>query len=254
MTTDAPVVDVPEEDVGGTMTLLEHLLELRSRVTWMAAAVLAGMVVFFIPAIGFRAIEFLKEPALSQNADFQTQAITPMENIVTFFRVALLGGLAIGMPMLVYQSMRFVTPALMPSEKRWVYPIVIGASLSFVLGMAFAYYLVLPPAFKFLFSFGAEEIADPNPTISSYMDLTTRLILILGFVFQTPIIVMGLAKLGVVSARQLLGFWRWAIVGAFAISAVATPTPDPVVQTLVAGPMLVLFFVGIGLAWFVRRD
>ncbi len=236
------------------MTLLEHLLELRSRVTWMAAAVLAGMVVFFIPAIGFRAIEFLKEPALSQNADFQTQAITPMENIVTFFRVALLGGLAIGMPMLVYQSMRFVTPALMPSEKRWVYPIVIGASLSFVLGMAFAYYLVLPPAFKFLFSFGAEEIADPNPTISSYMDLTTRLILILGFVFQTPIIVMGLAKLGVVSARQLLGFWRWAIVGAFAISAVATPTPDPVVQTLVAGPMLVLFFVGIGLAWFVRRD
>jgi sec-independent protein translocase protein TatC len=254
MTTDTPGADAPEEDAGGTMTLLEHLLELRKRVTWMAAAVLVGMVVFFIPPVGFAAIEFLKEPALSQNTNFQTQAITPMENIVTFFRVALLGGLAIGMPMLVYQSMRFVTPALTPSERRWVYPIVIGASLSFVLGMAFAYYLVLPPAFAFLFSFGAEEIADPNPTISSYMDLTTRLILILGFVFETPIIVMGLAKLGIVSARQLLGFWRWAIVGAFAISAVATPTPDPVVQTLVAGPMLVLFFVGIGLAWFVRRD
>ena len=236
------------------MTLLEHLLELRKRVTWMAAAILVGMVVFFIPPVGFGAIEFLKEPALKQNADFHTQAITPMENIVTYFRVALLGGLAIGMPMLVYQSMRFVTPALTPGEKSWVYPIVIGASLAFVLGMAFAYYLVLPPAFNFLFSFGAEEIADPNPTISSYMDLTTRLILVLGFVFETPIIVMGLAKFGVVSARRLLGFWRWAIVGAFAISAVATPTPDPVVQTLVAGPMLVLFFVGIGLAWFVRRD
>ena len=254
MTTDTPGADAPEEDVGGTMTLLEHLLELRTRVTWMAAAVLVGMVVFFIPPIGFGAIEFLKEPALKQNADFHTQAITPMENIVTFFRVALMGGLALGMPMLVYQSMRFVTPALTPKEKRWVYPIVIGASLSFVLGMAFAYYLVLPPAFAFLFSFGAEEIADPNPTISSYMDLTTRLILILGFVFETPIIVMGLAKLGIVTARQLLGFWRWAIVGGFAISAVATPTPDPVVQTLVAAPMIALYFLGIGLAWLVRRD
>ena len=252
---DAPSLDAPEDEAPrGSMTLLHHLLELRTRVTWSAGAVMLGMIIFFIPAVGFAAIEFLKEPALSQNANFRTQAITPMENIVTFFRVALLGGLAIGMPMLVYQSMRFVTPALTPSEKRWLYPIVIGASLSFVLGMAFAYFLVLPPAFKFLFSFGADEIADPNPTISSYMDLTTRLILILGFVFETPIVVMGLAKLGVVSARKLIGFWRWAIVGGFAISAVATPTPDPIVQTLVAGPMITLYFLGIGLAWLVRRD
>ena len=256
MTSEAPVVDSPEQNErsAGTMTLLEHLLEVRTRVTWMAAAVMAGMIVFFIPPIGFGAIEFLKEPAFKENADFQTQAITPMENIVTYFRVALLGGVAIGMPMLLYQSVRFIAPALTREEKRWLYPIVIGASLAFVLGMAFAYYIVLPPAFAFLFNFGKDQIADPNPTISSYMDLTTRLILVLGFVFETPIIVMGLAKLGVVSPRRLFGYWRWAIVGAFAISAVATPTPDPVVQTLVAGPMLVLYFVGVGLAWFVRRD
>ena len=235
------------------MTLLDHLLELRSRVTWMAVAVVAGMIVFFIPAVGFGAIEFLQEPALKQNADFRTQAITPMENIVTYFRVALLGGVALGMPMLVYQMMRFVTPALTPAEKRWVFPVVIAASLAFVGGMAFAYYVVLPPAFGFLFNFG-RSFADPNPTISSYMDLTTRLILILGLVFETPIIVMGLAKLGIVSARKLLRWWRFAIIGGFAISAVATPTPDPVVQTLVAGPMITLYFVGIGLAWFVRRD
>ena len=256
MTSEAPVVDSPEqsERSAGTMSLLEHLLELRTRVTWMAAAVMAGMIVFFIPPIGFGAIEFLKEPAFAENTDFQTQAITPMENIVTYFRVALLGGIAIGMPMLVYQTVRFIAPALTREEKRWLYPIVIASSAAFVLGMAFAYYIVLPPAFAFLFNFGKDQIADPNPTISSYMDLTTRLILVLGFVFETPIIVMGLAKLGVVSARRLFGYWRWAIVGAFAISAIATPTPDPVVQTLVAGPMLVLYFVGIGLAWFVRRD
>ncbi len=261
MVSEAPGVDSLQEDelqederTTGTMSLLEHLLELRVRVTWMAAAVMAGMIVFFIPPVGFGAIEFLKEPAFKQNAEFHTQAITPMENIVTYFRVALLGGVALGMPMLVYQTLRFITPALTPGEKRWVYPIAAGCSAAFVLGMAFAYYVVLPPAFAFLFNFGKDQIADPNPTISSYMDLTTRLILVLGFVFEIPIVVMGLAKLGVVSARKLLGWWRWAIVGAFAISAVATPTPDPVVQTLVAGPMLVLYFLGIGLAWFVRRD
>ena len=248
-----PLPPEAQQSQGGSMTLLDHLLEFRSRVMWMAIAVVAGMVIFFVPAIGFWAIEFLQEPALKENPDFRTQAITPMENIVTYFRVALLGGISLGMPMLVYQGMRFVAPALTPVEKRWMYPIVIAASLAFVLGMAFAYLVVLPAAYDFLFNFG-KSFADPNPTISSYMDLTIRLILILGFVFETPIVVMGLAKLGVVSARSLMRFWRFAIIGGFAISAVATPTPDPVVQTLVAGPMIALYFVGVGLAWFVRRD
>lgn len=244
---------------GGTMTLLDHLMELRTRVTWSAGAVVVGMLIFFLPPIGlsnepiaFTVIEFLLEPAQRQNPNFSTQAITPMENIVTYFRVALLGGVALGMPMLIYQGLRFVLPALTPSEKRWLIPIVVGASVSFVAGMAFAYYIVLPPAYKFLFSFGS-SFADPNPTISSYMDLTTRLILVLGVVFETPIIIMGLARLGIVNARRLIGWWRYAIVGAFAISAIATPTPDPVTQSLVAAPMIVLYFIGIALAWLVRR-
>lgn len=242
------------------MTMLEHLLEVRSRITWSAAAVVAGMIVFLIPPfplsdepIGFAVIDLLKEPALKRNADFGTQAITPMENIVTFFRVTLVGGLALGMPVLIYQALRFVHPALEPAEKRWIYPIVFGATLAFALGMAFAYFLVLPATFAFLGTFGS-SFADIEWTISSYIDLTTRLILVLGFVFETPIFVMGLAKFGVVSARGMLGAWRYAVVGAFAISAIVTPTPDPVVQSLVAGPMILLYFVGIGLAWFVRRD
>jgi sec-independent protein translocase protein TatC len=252
-----PVPDQEPESssfrAGGEMTLLEHLLELRNRVMWAGAAVIVGMAVFLWPDLGFAAIQFLTEPAVQQNPAFRAQAITPMENIVTYFRVALLGGLSLGMPMIVYQTLRFVTPALTPSEKRWVLPVTIGASLAFLLGMLFAYYIVLPAAYGFLFSFGS-SFADPTPTISSYMDLTTRLILVLGFVFETPIIIMGLAKFGIVSARKLLGFWRYAIVLAFAVSAIATPTPDPITQTLVAGPIVVLYFFGIGLAWFVRRD
>jgi sec-independent protein translocase protein TatC len=86
------------------------------------------------------------------------------------------------------------------------------------------------------------------------MDLTIRLILVMGFVFETPILIMGLAKFGVVSASRLWKWKPWALVMAFVISAIATPTPDPVTQTLVAAPMVVLYFVGIGLAWLVRRS
>ncbi|MDA0352349.1 MAG: twin-arginine translocase subunit TatC [Chloroflexi bacterium] len=238
---------------GGEMTLLEHLFELRSRITWSAAAVVVGMLPFFVPSIGLRAIDFLLEPAMQQNPDFRAQAISPMENIVTYFRIALLGGIALGMPMLIYQALRFVTPALTPQEKRWVLPVVIGASLSFGLGLVFGYLVVLPTAYGFLFSFG-QDFAEIAPTISSYMDLTTRLLLVMGVVFETPIVIMGLAKFGVVSAKKLLGWWRWALVGSFVISAIATPTPDPITQTLVGGPMFFLYMFGIVLAWFVRRE
>lgn len=238
----------------GEMTLLEHLLELRMRVMWMGVAVVAGMMVFFVPQVGFGAIELLKYPASSRLEHFTTQAITPMENLVVYFKVAMLGGLAIGMPMIVFQTFRFISPGLMPNEKKWAYPVAFGASGMFLLGMAFAFYVVLPAAYGFLFQFGAAEIADPTPTISSYIDLTTRLILVCGLIFETPVVIMGLAKLGVVNAGKLWRFWRFAIVLAFLASAVLTPTPDPVTQTLVAGPMIVLYFLGVGLAWFVRRD
>jgi sec-independent protein translocase protein TatC len=237
----------------GEMTILEHLLELRMRVMWIAIAIVLGMCVFFAPPVGFRVIEFLKEPALKHIEDFAPQAITPMENIVVYFKVALLGGIALAMPMIVFQTFRFISPALMPNEKRWVYPIAFGSTGMFALGMAFAYYVVLPQAYGFLFQFGADEIAVPAPTISSYMDLTTRLILVVGLAFETPIVIMGLAKFGIVSAQRLRRAWRFAIVIAFIASAILTPTPDPVTQTLVAGPIIVLYFLGVGLAWFVRK-
>lgn len=235
------------------MTLLEHLLELRSRVMWCAIAIAAGMIVFFIPQIGFKLVEFLLEPGRKAVPGFKPQFIEPMENIVTYFRVALLGGIAVGMPMVVYQVMAFVTPALTPREKRWLIPIVIGASLAFVGGMAFGYYVVLPITVKFLLTFG-NEVAEPNIRIGNYIDFVTRMLLILGLTFETPLFIMGLAKVGVVSARKLIKLWRFAIVGAFLLSAVVTPTIDPVTQSLVAGPIIVLYFVGIGLAWMVRRN
>ncbi|MCA9846741.1 MAG: twin-arginine translocase subunit TatC [Dehalococcoidia bacterium] len=242
----------PQSQGGGEMTLIEHLLELRSRVTWMAVAVVLGMAIFFVPQFGFKAIEYLLSPARQSVPDFRPQFIEPMENIAVYFRVALLGGLTLAMPVIVYHIMRFVTPALTTQEKKWVFPITLGASFAFICGLAFGFWVVLPFTLKFLLTFG-DSFAQADWRIGNYIDFVTRILLVMGAVFETPLIVMGLAKFGVISARQLLRWWRYAIILAFVIAAVVTPTIDPVTQSLVGGPIVVLYFVGIGLAWLVRR-
>ncbi|MGE3856266.1 MAG: twin-arginine translocase subunit TatC [Dehalococcoidia bacterium] len=235
------------------MTLLEHLLELRYRITWMAVSVVIGMIGFFIPQVGFRVIGWLLEPARASVPDFRPQFIEPMENIAAFFRVALLGGLAVAMPVVVYHALRFVTPALTRNEKKWVFPIVFGASLAFLGGIAFGYFFILPFTLQFLLTFG-QSFAEADWRIGNYIDFVTRILLVMGLVFETPLLVMALARFRIVSARQLLGWWRYAVIAAFVIAAVVTPTIDPVTQTLVGGPIVILYFVGIGLAWIVRRD
>lgn len=242
--------ELPPEDDGGQMTLLDHLLELRYRVTWMAGALVVAMGVFFAPPINFAIWEILLEPA-EDIPGFRPTQVDPLENLGVYFRIALACGTALAMPVLVYQAMRFVAPALTQREKRWLYPIAVGASAAFLGGLTFCYFIVLPAAYNFLFQFGA-DLAAPEPRISSYMDLTLRLLVLLGFVFEMPILIMGLARVRVVHWRRLLGWWRIAIIGAFVVSAIATPTIDPVTQSLVAGPMIVLYAIGIGLAWIVR--
>lgn len=242
-----------EQLAPGEMTILEHLQELRMRVMWMGIAVVAGMMLFFVPSIGFGAVEYLLLPARAAQPDFKPQYIEPMENIVTYFQVALLGGVSLGMPMIVFQALRFVAPALTSSEKRWIYPIALGAALSFIGGMAFGYFFILPPSLGFLLTFGS-SIAEANFRIGNYINFVTRMLGVMGLVFETPLVVMGLAKLGVVTWRKLINWWRFAIVVAFIISAVATPTIDPITQALVAGPIILLYFVGIGLAWVVKRN
>lgn len=252
MTAEPAAGSMAKQTEGGEMTLVEHLLELRSRVTWMAIAIVVGMGIFFVPAIGFAAIEWLLDPARDSVPEFRPQAIEPLENISIYFKVALLGGITVAMPVVVYHVLRFVTPALTPNEKKWLFPIIIGATLAFVAGLAFAYYVVLPFTLGFLLTFGA-EYAEPEWRIGNYVGFVTRIMLIMGAVFETPLLVMGLAKFGVVNARQLLRWWRYAIILAFIIAAVVTPTIDPITQAFVGGPIVVLYFVGIGLAWLVRR-
>ena len=109
----------------------------------------------------------------------------------------------------------------------------------------------MPPALRFLLGFSG-DVAEPNLKIGSYVNFVTRLMLVTGLVFEMPLLVMGLAKLGVVNSRRLLGWWRYALVLAFVVAAIVTPSIDPVTQSLVAGPIIVLYFAGIVLAKLVE--
>ncbi len=246
-----PPGEAPEEHPGERyLTVLEHIEELRFRLFVSAVFVVIGLgvSVFF----GNDIIDFLKQPAEERNPDFQLQFIEPFELFVTYFRVSLLGGLILGMPMIVYQGLRFVSPGLTAAERRWLYATVFGTFVLFLGGVAFAFYIALPPALDFLLDFGGGELAEPNIRVGSYIDFVTRLLFWTGVSFQTPLVVMYLSRFGIVSARQLLRWWRFAIVAAFVIAAIVTPTIDPVTQSLVAGPIIVLYFLGIILAVLVQ--
>jgi sec-independent protein translocase protein TatC len=233
------------------LTILEHLQELRYRLMICAGALLVTVSASFYP-LSKMFIRFLEQPAKDRVANFQLVFTEPLEFWTSYFKVSLLLGIAMAMPVIVYQILAFVSPGLTKAERRWLYPIVIGASVSFLAGCTFAYYVELPPALKFLLGNTGGVEAQPLMRIQSYIDFVTRLILVTGLVFELPLFVMGLAKIGVVRSGKLLGWWRHAIIIAFVAAAIVTPSIDPITQSLVAGPMIGLYFLGIVLAKFVE--
>ncbi len=252
MTVEAPPEDRPSpepREEGKVLTILEHLEELRKRLIVAAGAVIVATLASLVATQWL--LEWLTEPARDRLQGGEIIFTEPLEYWATYFRVALLAGITLSMPVVVYEIMAFVGPGLTRQERRWVYPIVIGASLAFVAGAAFAYYVELPPAFRFLLSTPG-DVAKPFLKVGSYVNFVTRLMLVTGLVFEMPLLVMGLAKIGIVDSRRLWGWWRQAIILAFVAAAIVTPSIDPVTQSLVAGPIIVLYFAGIALAKLVE--
>jgi sec-independent protein translocase protein TatC len=240
----------PETEPGEKyLTLMEHLKELRYRVVVCSVGIVIGLAITAVFAGDI--IDFLEQPARDRSPQFQPQFIEPFENFVVYFKVALLGGLVLGMPVIVFQVLRFVSPALRGRERMWLWGTVFGATALFLAGVAFAYYIALPPAMDFLLNFNT-DLASPNIRISSYIDFVTRLLFWTGVCFEIPIVVMYLARFGIVRAAQLLRWWRYAIVLIAVVAAIVTPTVDPVTMSLVMAPMVVLYFLGIILAFIVQ--
>lgn len=223
------------------MTVLEHLAELRRRliiagIATGVAAVLAAVL------LTWPLIDLLTAPA-----GVRLAALRPAEAFTTYMKVALTAGIALAMPVIVSQVLLFVLPGLHPHERRWVYLGVPAVTAAFVVGLVFSYFLVLPFAVRFLIGFG-DEFVQAVWSFEAYLSFVTSLLLWIGLTFETPIVMFFLAKIGVVDARQLAGYRRYALVGAFVLGALITPTPDPLNQAIVSIPIYLLFELGILLA------
>jgi len=239
-----------EEFTGGPeMTLMEHLMELRRRLIVAALAVVVGVVVcaiFWETILGW-----LVAPARERDPSFQVASFSPTDRIGILFRIALYGGLLLASPVVIYETLAFIVPGLTPKERRILLPSLAGVVFFLLSGMAFAYWVILPASLGFLLEFGSDEIENVIG-IKQYVDFVTRVVFWVGVSFELPMVMALICRLDLATPRQLLGFWRYAIVIVFAIAAIVTPTPDPLTQTLVAGPLLLLYFVGVLLGWMVR--
>jgi sec-independent protein translocase protein TatC len=173
----------------------------------------------------------------------------PTEMFVTTFKVDLFAAAGLTLPVVLYEIVAFLLPGLLPNEKKYVFILMPSIAFFFVLGVVFAYFLMLPFATNFLFTFGS-DIAQPLPSINEYISFVVSVLFLVGFTFETPLVIFFLAKLKIVDIPKLKSARRFAIVGAFIIAALVTPTPDPINQAIVAIPIILLYELGIILARF----
>lgn len=213
----------------------------------IASAIVVAVMTAICFVFAGRIFELLLRPAAGIKPVFTE--ITEM--ISTYMIVSLVAGIVLALPFLIYQLVMFLSPALTPKEKRYLYGLLPGVTISFLAGAAFGYFILLPPALTFLLTFGS-NVAVPMIKIGNYISVVTRLLFAIGMAFELPIVIFLLAKVGVVKPEMLAKNRRWGIVGAFVIAAIITPTMDPINQSLVAAPLLVLFEISIWLAKIAR--
>ena len=229
------------------MPFMTHLKELRDRLMWSSIAVVITTAIALI--FGERIELWLIAPA---PAGIHIVTIELLENMSVYFKLCLWAGVIAAMPFLVYQLFAYVSPGLTSREKGLVLKILPAVTVMFLGGVAFAYYVALPPALDFLYRFG-DTVAEPMVRLENYVSIVTRLLLVIGLVFETPIVIMGLAKLGVVSPQWLAARRRIWMIVAFIAAAIITPTFDPVNQLIIAIPLILLLELGILLSRLVYK-
>ncbi len=235
-----------QEGNDGNLTLSEHLDELRHRLFIASLGAVGGTIIAII--FHRRILEFLTRPA----GDTQLIVTAVTENLGIAMKVSFMGGFIIALPLLVYQAVMFASPGLTPRERRYLFLSLPGITFTFVGGVAFGYYVLIPPAMAFLLGFNA-DIAEPFITIGNYINLTVSLLFWMGVVFETPVLMFILAKLRLVRHTTFARWRRLAVVMAFVLGAIITPTFDPINQSFVAVPIIFLYETGIWLAWLARR-
>ena len=260
-TAKSPSPPSPDDELEGSRApFLNHLEELRWRLWKALLAVVAAAVTCYLfhDAI----FTFLTDPLFDilerRHLETAVKFRTVAGAFMFHFKTALLGGLFFGIPIVLYQGWMFVAPGLYKRERHIVMPFVVMSTACFAGGGAFAYYIVLPDAFDFMLSYAIDEGGRrmlPDITVEDYLGFTTRLLLAFAVVFEMPVAVGFLSVVGLVTHRLLLKVWRYAVVVAFVVGAILTP-PDAYTQLMLALPLCVLYFVSMGIAWFIttRRE
>lgn len=228
------------------MSFWQHLTELRKRLLFAVIGIVIGVIITLIFANCI--LELLANPI----GGFESLlSIEVTENIGVFMRVTLLGGFIMSLPFTFLQIYLFVQPALKPAERRWVLLAVPLAVVLFLIGAGFSYFVMLPNAIPVLVQFYGPEVL---PKWKDYVDFVTSLIFWSGISFEMPLVAFVLARIGIVSAAQLLKSWRVALIVIAFAAAVITPTGDPINMMILMVPLILLFALSILLAALAKKD
>lgn len=241
----------PHDDMPA-MSFLEHLEELRMRIIYSIIAVAVGFGLCW--GYAEKIFALMQEPvmfALKRNGlPERLVYLSPTEPFNLYLKIGLMAGIFVASPFVLYQVWMFISPGLYRHEQRYVMPFMFSTILLFLGGGYFGYKIVYPAALDFLISYGKQF--QPMITIGEYTDLFLTIILGLGAVFELPILVFFLALMGVVSAGWMWHNVRYSILVIFIIAAVLTPTTDILNMCIFAAPMVALYLLSIGIAWFVH--
>ncbi len=231
---------------GRVMPVTGHLIELRGRLIKVVAAILAGTVLGLVFARPF--LELLIAPM----GDARPQSLRPTENIIVYFKVALILGLVLAMPVILYQILAFIVPGLTSSERRVMRIVIPAATGLFALGVAFSAFIMLPFSVAYLSAF-LSDLIEPQYSIDYYISFVFNFVLWIGLSFELPLVVAFLSYVGVVSPQGLARRRRYAIVVIAGLAALITPTPDPFNMLVVMVPLYLLYEFGVVLARLTYR-
>ncbi len=231
------------------MSFLDHLEELRWRILKAVIAIVVAAI-----GAGFFA-EFLVQNVLLgplRAVHLKVQVLTPYGIMLLYMEVVLFTAIIISMPVILYQLWHFIAPGLMPNERKYAWWIIFFTSFCFLAGVAFGYFVLIPTALGFFAVFGTQYI-DLNIAADKYVSFVLSLILGAGLLFELPMVSYFLSKLGILTPAFMREYRRHAIVIILIVSAVVTPTPDIVTQSLLAAPMIVLYEVSILISKFAQK-
>jgi len=225
------------------LPLTSHLKELRKRLILSFIAVGVGFVICY--AFSDTLFDILAKPLMKiMPAGGSLIFISVAEAFFTYMKVGFIAGIILASPFVLYQIWAFVAPGLYRHEKRYVFPFVLGGSLFFALGVLFGYFVAIPVGFRFLMGY-ASDFIKPMPSMKEYLTFTVKFLLGFGIVFEFPVVLVLLARIGIIDSKMLAKQRRYAILLVFIVAAAVTPSPDLLTQVLTAIPLIALYELSI---------